>query len=93
MDKKWTLFGIICVIAVIYSSILYYSSCISLRDITAEREEAERVGRTLEAEKEALRRDIEGLKDDDTLRALAWERLGMAESGEIIFYFADREEK
>ena len=57
--------------------------------LTAERER-------LAAERTLLEKRLERPPDERELRALAWERLGMAAPGEKIFYFvqrgADREE-
>ncbi len=46
----------------------------------------------LTQERDALERRLEEPLDEQELRRLAWERLGMVAPGEIIFTFADVEE-
>ena len=91
MSNKQTLLRICSAAAVIYTAFLYFTSC---RDLALVRERADAAEAELTRcinEQAELSSQLASLDDEDTLRRLAWERLGMTESGETVFYFTDKE--
>jgi len=91
MNNKITILSIICVISVIYAILLYFRSTNQLEAIRVEELAAVEELAELKKTNDTLLNDINHMYDNDVIRALAWEHLGMTDIRETIFYFTNRE--
>ncbi len=93
MHNKNVILRIVIVVLLCYTLSSFIAARQRLRETELAVQSARQELTELEQENARLKKQIAGLDDEDELRRLAWQRLGMVMPDEKVFYFTtDRED-
>lgn len=93
MHNKNVILRIVIVTLLCYTLSNFIAARERLRETEAAVQSAQQELAELEQENAQIKKQLAGLDDEDELRRLAWQRLGMVMPDEKVFYFTtDRED-